>query len=85
MIGPENVRHTLNQSDAKLKTIAIWSLRFPRFEQLACFYVEFLLANDNLNLLIGRRDYVDFGFTKSALYVIHNLLSHEWKLIEENL
>ena len=54
MTGPENVRHTLNQSDAKLKTIVIWSLRFPRFEQFACFYVEFLLANDNINLYSDR-------------------------------
>ena len=54
MIGPENVRHTLNQSDAKLKTIAIWSLRFPRFEPLACFYVEFLWADDNVNLYSDR-------------------------------
>ena len=30
VIGPENSRHPLNQSDAKLKTIATWSPAFSR-------------------------------------------------------
>ena len=30
VIGLENSRHPLNQSDAKLKPIATWSLAFPR-------------------------------------------------------
>ena len=53
VIGPENWHHHLNQSDAKLKTIATWSPRFPRFprfRKFAHFHFEFSLANDYVNL-----------------------------------
>ena len=45
LIGSEKSRHSLNQSDAKLKQIPIWSSAFfPRFRQFACFQFEFSLA-----------------------------------------
>ena len=30
VIGPENLRHSLNQSDAKLRSISSWSPAFSR-------------------------------------------------------
>ena len=42
MIGPENLRHSLDQSGAKLKPSTTWSPAFsPRFRQFGCFYFEF--------------------------------------------
>ena len=45
LIGSEKSRLSLNQSDAKLKQIPIWSSAFfSRFRQFACFQFEFSLA-----------------------------------------
>ena len=43
VIGPENSRHSLNQSDAKLKTNRDLVARvFPRFWRFGCFYFELI-------------------------------------------
>ena len=80
MIGPENSRHFLNQSDSKLKSIATWSLLFSRAS------VRFLLLTLDSNWLLaifspfltGCCDY--FGFILrhygNALYRYwHNMLT----------
>ena len=41
MIGLENSRHPLNQSNAKLAPIASWSQVFPRFRLVTGSYIEF--------------------------------------------
>ena len=47
VIGPEDLHHPLNQSDAKLKTIATWSGAFSRASSsLLVFIFEFSLASD---------------------------------------
>ena len=43
VIGLENSRHPLNQSNAKITPMV--ARVFPRFSQLAYFYSEFLLAH----------------------------------------
>ena len=56
MIGPENLRRPLNQSDVKLKKNCDFFIRvFPRFKQFAYFDYDLSLAYDDVNLfLIGR-------------------------------
>ena len=45
VIGPENSRHSLNQSDAKLKPTTTWSPAFSRaLGRVVVFYSEFSLA-----------------------------------------
>ena len=44
VIGPENLRHPLNQSEGKLKPTMGWSRETLRFRQFACFDFEFELA-----------------------------------------
>ena len=45
VIGPENSHHPLNQSDVKLKPVAIWSpALYLRFEQFACFLLLVLIG-----------------------------------------
>ena len=73
VIGLENSRHFLNQSDAKLKPIATWSLAFSRaYRRLLIFALssDWLLGIFPF-VLIGRSDYFGFGFTtlnRKALY-----------------
>ena len=67
VIGLENSRHPLNQSDAKVKPIATWSLAFSR--AWGRFPLKFSFV------LIGRCDYFGFGFTtlnRKALYTCKN-------------
>ena len=65
VIGQENSRHPLRQSDAKLKPIATWSLAFSR----ACGQLHVFTLSSHWLLvifsfiLIGRCDYFGFGFT----------------------
>ena len=74
VIGLENSRHPLSQSDAKLKPIATWwSFAFSRASsRLRAFTLSshwFLLIF--IFVLIGRCDYFGFGFTtlnRKALY-----------------
>ena len=65
VIGLENSRHPLNQSDAKLKPIATWSLAFSRaWDRLGVFtliYHWFVVIF--VFVLIGRCDYFGFGFS----------------------
>ena len=64
VIGLENSRHPLSQSDAKLKPIAIWSLAFSRaWGRLHAFTLSshWLLMIFTF-VLIGRCDYFGFGF-----------------------
>ena len=44
VIGAENSRHFLDQSDLKLKPIAIWSPAFSRFKPFALVYFKLSLA-----------------------------------------
>ena len=53
VVGPENSRQPLKQSDVKLKKkrITNWSPSFSRASSAsACFHLESLLANDDVNL-----------------------------------
>ena len=53
VVGPENSRQLLNQSDVKLKKkrITNWSPSFSRASSAsACFHLESLLASDDVNL-----------------------------------
>ena len=74
VIGLENSRHPLNQSDAKLKPIATWSLVFSRaWDRLRVFTLSshwFVVIF--IFVLIGCCDYFGFGFGFSTL---------NWKLL----
>ena len=53
MVGLQNLRYPLNQSDTKLKPIMTWSPTFSRvFDRLTFFltYFEFSSANNDVNL-----------------------------------
>ena len=74
VIGLENLRHPLSQSDATLKPILTWSLTFSnasgRLHVLTLSSDWFLLTF--IFVLIGRCDYLSFGFmtlNRKALYV----------------
>ena len=65
VIGQENSRHPLSQSDAKVKPIATWLLAFSRAS--GPLHVLTLLSDWSVMtfifVLIGRWDYFGFGFT----------------------
>ena len=65
LIGSQNSRHFLNQSDAKLKPIVIWSHAFSRaWRRLDVFASSsdwFLVLFSSV--VIGQSDYFGFGFT----------------------
>ena len=65
VIDLENRHHFINQSDAKTETNHDLTARaFPRFGQFGCFEFEFSLVLMVISfLLIGRWDYLSFGFT----------------------
>ena len=73
VIGLENSRHPLNQSNTKLKPFATWSLAFSRASgRLHVFTLSshWLLVIFTF-VLIGRCDYFRFGFktlNRKALY-----------------
>ena len=48
VIGPENLCDPLNQSDSKLVR-ALVNCISPRLMQLVCFYLEFSLANNDID------------------------------------
>ena len=79
LIGKKkNSRHSLNQSDAKLKPNTSWSPAFfPRFKQFACFHFEFSLAFDGIFLSSPWPSwllyYFGFGFTKLSWKVLYIL------------
>ena len=60
-----NSRHSLNQSDSKLKLVATWSLACrPRLRRFACFHFEFSSAPCDFFLaMIGCCGCFGFGFT----------------------
>ena len=67
VIGPENYRHSLNQSDAKQRTIATWSPVFSRalgsslgFSASSSFFFCGIFFR-----LLGRSD--NFGFRCTTL------------------
>ena len=73
VIGQENSRHPLNQSDAKLKAMVTWSLAFSRalgrfrVFTLSPYWLLVMLTF----VLIGHCGYFGFGFTtlnRKALY-----------------
>ena len=79
VIGLENSRHPLNQSDAKLKPIATWSVAFSR----ASGSLHVLTLSSDWFLVIftfvpiGHCDYFGFGFTtlnRKALYFFVRLV-----------
>ena len=63
MIGPENLLHFLNQSDAKLKPITTWSLVFSRasLEQFVLNLSSYRLLEISSFHFIS--DYFGFAFT----------------------
>ena len=67
VIGLEISRHPLNQSDAKVKPIATWSLAFSRaWDRLPLFILSSHWSPSEIflcSVLIGRYDYFGFGFT----------------------
>ena len=69
MIGLENSRHSLNQSDAKLKPIATSSLAFSRASSslLGLPLSPHWLAKMSISVLIDRCDNLSFGFFKKKL------------------
>ena len=75
VIGPENSRHSRNQSDAKTKTDLV-TFVFPRFRQFCRLYFEFpyWLGKVFSFLPIGCCDYFGFGYEtlnrKACLLVI---------------
>ena len=78
MIGLENSRHPLNQSDAKLKTITAWSPAFSR--ALASLTVLALSSHWLLKvflLLIGRYDYFGFGIMTQLEKFLFTLIGLE--------
>ena len=65
MIGLENLRHPLNQSDGKVKPSATWSLAFSRAigrVHVFTFSSHWLLVVFAI-VLTGRYDYFGFGVT----------------------
>ena len=81
VIGPENSRHSFDQSDAKLTPTVVCVARdFPRFRKFGRFYCEFPLAPKGIFLLfffyLPSSDWplwlLCFGFTtlgsKSAVF-----------------
>ena len=70
VIGPENTRHPLNQSDAKRELITTWSLAFSRaLDNVVGFEFHWCLKIFPFPL-IGRWDYVGFKTTnRKALYL----------------
>ena len=77
MIGPENSRHPLNQSDAKLannRDLVICV--FPRAKQSPCFLFEFLLANNDVNLWSAQSlETIWFWSFETQLKTCFNLLA----------
>ena len=73
VIGLEISRHLLDQSDAKLKPIAAWSLAFSRASgRLRLRLSPHWLPVIFILVLIGRCNYFGFGFTtldRKALYL----------------
>lgn len=72
MIGSENVRHPLNQSDAKLNTDHdLVACVYPRSRNCGWFYLEFSSALKGNFLSFDSCGYFGFGFKtlnrKSAL------------------
>ena len=88
MIGPENSRHPLNQSGAKLKTITACSPAFSR--ALASLTVLALSSHWLLKvfpLLIGRCDYFGFGVMtqpKNSLFTLIGLENSSQSLIQSD-
>ena len=76
VIGLENSRHPLNQSDAKLKPIATWSLAFSRaWDRLRVFTLSshwFVVIF--IFVLIGCCDYFGFGFSTVNCISEHSLV-----------
>ena len=72
VIGPDNSRHLLAQSDAKLKPMATWSPAFSRpYDNLLGLTLRYLLLKVLYFLLIGCFDFFSFGFmtlNREALY-----------------
>ena len=67
VIGLENALHPLNQSDAKLKPIATWSLTFSHASDwlnVLTLRFHWLLVIFSF-VLIGRCDYFGFGLQHS--------------------
>ena len=79
VIGLENLHHPLNQSDAKLKPIAIWSLTFSRtWDWLRVFTLSshwFVVIF--IFVLIGHCDYFGFGFLTLNRKLLLLIISHD--------
>ena len=77
VIGLENSRHPLNQSDAKLKPIATWSLAFSRaWDRLRVFTLSsYWFVVIFIFVMIGRCDYFGFGFSTLNWKLLYTLLT----------
>ena len=75
VIGLENSRHPLNQSDGELKPIATWSLAFSRaWDRLRVFNLSphwFIVIF--IFVLIGHCDYFGFGFLTLNWKLLYNV------------
>ena len=69
VIGLENSRRSLDQSDTKLKPITTCRPRFPALQAVCLFFSPDWLFRIFFFLLIGHCDYYDFGHSveESAL------------------
>ena len=76
MIGLENTRHSLNQSDINLKTIATRSFMYSRASsglQVVSYFESSLADDDVIFFLIGRCDNFGFGFLILSLKLFYFL------------
>ena len=77
MIGLENTRHSLNQSDINLKTIATRSFMYSRASsglQVVSYFESSLADDDVIFFLIGRCDNVWFFNTQFKTVLFLSLL-----------
>ena len=83
VVGPENSRQLLNQSDVKLKKkrITNWSPSFSRASSAsACFHLESLLASDDVNLCSWLVTSVFATLDRKGLYDVLKRLNLTWFL-----
>ena len=83
VIGPGNLHHTLNQSEAKNQNKRdLVACVFPRFMQLACFHLESSLASDDVNIcsdwLLGLLSFLDTQLTTALTMNSRKNESHTW-------
>ena len=77
VIGRENSRFFLNQSDAKLKPVTIWS---PAFCRALVELFDLSLTHKGISLLlVGRCDWFGLGYTTLEKHFMYMLWSLEFE------